>query len=219
MGIRQKSAHGVIIQEDFRKCNFWRGLGGFRPNTEMVGKDGFRRIIVRSNAMHNTHGKPSEFLLTWSVAVLLPALMTLVCLSIILALVYGREWLSLLKPILWIAVAVVVGTWFLGFLFRMMFGERVEEPLCVSVFLVGSALWGLSGIVALGLMEKKGLTVPTDGIDGTVSLVHRLLTPVVGGPIAAAIALGIGYLLLRWCERLISEPDGPANGSQPSRSE
>ena len=30
MGIRQKSAHGVIIQEDFRKCNPVDCLGGFR---------------------------------------------------------------------------------------------------------------------------------------------------------------------------------------------
>ena len=36
MGIRQKSAHGVIIQEDFRKCNPVDCLGGFRlryPNS------------------------------------------------------------------------------------------------------------------------------------------------------------------------------------------
>ena len=30
MSIRQKSAHGVIIQEDFRKCNPVGCLGGFR---------------------------------------------------------------------------------------------------------------------------------------------------------------------------------------------
>ena len=41
MGIRQKSAHGVIIQEDFRKCNPVDCLGGFRPRYRNSGR---RRI-------------------------------------------------------------------------------------------------------------------------------------------------------------------------------
>jgi len=42
MGIRQKSAHGVIIQGDFRKCNPLGELDGFHLRHQNGWEDGFR---------------------------------------------------------------------------------------------------------------------------------------------------------------------------------